>query len=100
MIFFDEKVDKTSENISRVAAHSSKENRQKVMEIDSADHKEKTNMELLLELFKEKLEGNKDERNLNEWQTIAKVLDRLLFILNVISFIIAFGYGYTTLYTY
>ena len=100
MIFFDVKMDGTTENISQVVPQSSKENQQKIMEIDSAGHKENTNIESLLELVKKKLEGSEDEKNLSEWQTIAKVLDRLLFILNVISFIIAFGYGYTTLCIY
>ena len=99
LILFNVKVDENFENISQAVPQSSRENEQKNMEIDSAGHKENKNMESLLELFKKKLEGNKDERNINEWQAIAKVLDRLLFIVNVISFIIAFGYGYTTLYT-
>ena len=103
MIFFDVKVDRISENISPVVPNkpSTKENGHEITELDSTDHKEKTNMESLLEMFKtlKNFEGREDERNLKEWQTIAKVLDRLLFILNVISFIIAFGYGYTKLYT-
>ena len=72
------------------------------MELDSTGHKEKASGESLLEMFKtlKKLEESEDEMNLKEWQTIAKVLNRLLFILNVISFVIAFGYGYTTVYTY
>ena len=59
-------------------------------------------MESLLEMLKilKKLLESEDEKNLKEWQTIATVLDKLIFILNVISFIIAFGYGYITLYTY
>ena len=103
MILFDVKLDRNSKNISQVVPNkqSTKENDQNIQELDSIDHKEKTNMESLLEIFKtlKKLEVNEDEKNLKEWQTIAKVLDRLLFILNVISFIIAFGYGYTKLYT-
>ena len=101
MIHFDVFVDK---NVSQIEPNeqSTKENGQKIKEIDSTDHKEKKNIESLLEMLKtlKKLEGNEDERNLKEWQTIAKILDKLLFIFNVISFIIAFGYGYTTVYTY
>ena len=103
MIFFDVKVDRISENISPVVPNkpSTKENGHEITELDSTDHKEKANMESLLEMFKtlKNFEGREDEINLKEWQTIAKVLDRLLFILNVISFSIAFGYGYTKLYT-
>ena len=101
MIHFDVFVDK---NVSQIQPNeqSTKENGQKIMDLDSTGHKEKANGESLLEMFKtlKKLEGNEDERNIKEWQTIAKVLDRLLFILNVISFVIAFGYGYTTVYTH
>ena len=107
MIFFDVKMDGNSENISQIVP-STKENGQNIVElngqksikVNSAGHKE--NMELLLELLKslKQLEGSEDERFVKEWQTIAKILDRLLFILNIISFVIAFGYGYTTLYTY
>ena len=104
MILFDVNIDRNSQNISQVEPNeqSTKENGQKIMDLDSTGHKEKANGESLLEMFKtlKKLEGNEDERNIKEWQTIAKVLDRLLFILNVISFVIAFGYGYTTVYTH
>ena len=104
MILFDVKVDRNSENISQVVPSKEfiKENGQKIMEFDSTDNKEKANKESLLEMFKtlKKWEGNEDEKNIKEWQAIAKILDRLLFTLNVISFIIAFGYGYTTVYTY
>ena len=104
MILFDVKVDRNSENISQVVPSKEffKENGQKIMELDSADNKEMANRESLLEMFKtlKKWEGNEDEKNMKEWQAIAKILDRLLFTLNVISFIIAFGYGYTTVYTY
>ena len=104
MILFDVKVDRNSENISQVVPSKEfiKENGQKIMELDSTDNKEKANRESLLEMFKtlKKWEGNEDEKNMKEWQAIAKILDRLLFTLNVISFIIAFGYGYTTVYTY
>ena len=104
MIFFDVKVDRNSENISQVVASTEfiKESGDKIKKLDSTGHKEKPNIESLFEMFKtlKKLEGNEDEKNIKEWQTIAKVLDRLLFILNVILFIIAFGYGYTTVYTH
>ena len=46
------------------------------------------------------LEDHTNEYYIEEWQTMAKILDRLLFTLNVVSMIIAFGYGYTVLYTY
>ena len=79
-----------------------KENGQQNVEIDFVENKEKTNTEVFLELFKrfKKIEGSEEERHIKEWQTISKILDRLLFILNILSIIIAFGYGYTTLYTY
>ena len=102
MIFFDVNIDRNCENISQVEPNEQfiKENGQKIIELDSTGHKEKANMESLLEMFKtlKKMEGS--EKNIKEWQAIAKVLDKLLFILNVISFMIAFGYGYTTVYTH
>ena len=104
MIFFKVKVDRNSENIAHVVPSETliKQNGQKILELNSTDNKEKANMESLLEMLKKlkKLEGGEDERNIKEWQTIAKGLDRLLFILNVISFIIAFCYGYITVYTH
>ena len=76
IIFFDVKVDRNSENISQVEPNeqSTKENGQKIKEIDSTDHKEKTNMESLLEMLKtlKKLEESEDGKNLEEWQTVAK----------------------------
>ena len=104
MIFFHVNVDRNSENISQVVPSEKfiKENGQNIINLDATDNKEKANMESLLEMFKtlKKLEEREDERNIKEWQTIAKVLDKLLFILNVISFIIAFCYGYITVYTH
>ena len=38
------------------------------------------------------------ERNGEEWQVISRILDRFLFMLNVIAMSIALGYGYITLY--
>ena len=98
---FDVKVDENSENISQVVP-SAQENRQNNVKLDSADQNEKANMASLLELLKslKQPERNKDEMFIKEWNTVAKVLDRLLFILNILSMIIAFGYGYTKLYTY
>ena len=107
MILFDVIVDKNSENISQIVPSTKgngqnivESNGQKIMKEHSTGHTE--NMESLLELLKslKQLEGSEDERFIKEWQAIAKILDRLLFILNIISFAIAFGYGYTTLYTY
>ena len=76
MILFDTKEDRHSDNISQVEPNeqSTKENGQKIKEIDSTDHKEKTNMESLLEMLKtlKKLEESEDENNVKEWQTIAK----------------------------
>ena len=100
MILIDVFVDR---NISQIEPNeqSTKDNGQKIKEIDSTEHKEKKNMESLLEMLKilKKLVESEDENSLKEWQTIATVLDKLIFILNVISFIIAFGYWYITLYT-
>ena len=88
-----------SENVFRFAqkTQSKKESKQ-----NSTECKEKVTMETFLEFFKafKQLEGSEDEMYTREWQTIAKILDRLLFILNVISFVIAFGYGYTAMYTH
>ena len=107
MIFFDVKVDRNSENMSQIVPSTNENgqniveiNGQKIMKVNSAGQKE--NMESLLELLKslKQLEGSEDEKYIKEWQAIAKILDRLLFILNIISFVIAFGYGYTILYTY
>ena len=38
------------------------------------------------------------ERNGEEWKVISRILDRFLFMLNVIAMSIALGYGYITLY--
>ena len=95
---------RNSENIFRFVqkTQSKTESEQNIVELNSTDNKEKVNIETFLEFFKafKQLEGSEDEMCTREWQTIAKIFDRLLFILNVISFIIAFGYGYTTLYTH
>ena len=103
MIFFDVKMDGTTENISQVvpSKRTTKENGQKIMKVASAVHKEKRNMESLPELIKPvKQHEGEDERFIKDWQAIAKILGGLLFIMNIISFAIAFGYGYTILYTY
>ena len=80
MILFDTKEDRHSDNISQVEPNeqSTKENGQKIKEIDSTDHKEKTNMESLLEMLKtlKKLEESEDEKSLKEWQTIAKSIGK------------------------
>ena len=85
MIFFDVKV--TDNNVSKVVPNEPKlkDNSQKSVEADST--------------LKQPEQGE-DERYIKEWQIVAKVLDKLLFILNIISFVIAFGYSYTILYTY
>ena len=85
MIFFDMKL--TGNNILQKFYQNEKtmkENGQKTTEVDST--------------FKQPDVGE-DEAHIKEWQTVAKVLDKLLFILNVISYVIAFGYGYTIWYT-
>ena len=38
------------------------------------------------------------EGNGEEWQVMSRILDRFLFMLNVIAMSIALGYGYITLY--
>ena len=83
-IFFHVKV--IDNNISKIVpnVHTMKENGQKIADVDSKLEKPK---------------GCVDEMNIKEWQTIAKILDKFLFILNIISFVIAFGYAYTVLYT-
>ena len=83
MIFFDVKVVKN--NIKVVPNEKTmKENGQKTTEVDST---------------LKQPDGGEDEAYIKEWQTVAKVLDRLLFILNIISYMIGFGYGYIVLYT-
>ena len=84
MIFFDVKV--KGSNISQIVPkhQTLKENDDKTTKVDST--------------FKQPDIGE-DERFIKEWQTVAKVLEKLLFILNIISFVIAFGYAYTILYT-
>ena len=84
LIFFDVKV--AGNNILKVVPNEKtmKENGQKTTNIDST--------------LKQPESGD-NQRYIKEWQTVAKVLDRLLFILNIISFVISFGYAYTILYT-
>ena len=84
MIFFD--IDVEGKNISKIVPNEEllKEKGEKTSDADSTLNQPK--------------EGEV-EINIREWQTIAKVLDKLLFILNIISFVFAFGYGYTILYT-
>ena len=83
MIFFDVKV--AGNKIAKIVPNEKtmKENGQKTTEVDST--------------LKQPDVGE-DETHIKEWQTVAKVLDKLLFILNIISYLIAFGYGYTILY--
>ena len=105
IIFFNVNINSSSRNIPQVLPTkqnlSQKENGQQNVGLNSGDYKENTNMETLLELLKalKKSEASEDEMCIKEWQTTAKVLDRLLFILNILSMVIAFGYGYTKLYT-
>ena len=84
MIFFDVKV--VGNNILKVVPKDQtlKENVQKTANVD---------------FTLKQPEIGEDERYIKEWQTVAKILDKLLFILNIISFVISFGYGYTILYT-
>ena len=84
MIFFD--IDMEGHNISKIVPNEQlmKEKGEKTAEVDST---------------LKQPNGGEDEMYIKEWQTIAKVLDKLLFIVNIISFVIAFGYGYTILYT-
>ena len=84
MIFFDIKV--AGNKIAKVVPNEKtmKENGRKTSEVD---------------LTLKQSGVGEDETHIKEWQTVAKVLDKLLFILNIISYLIAFGYGYTILYT-
>ena len=54
---------------------------------------------MLHKIIKE-LNGQGNDRNKLEWQIVSRILDRFLFLLNVISMIFAIGYGYITLFTY
>ena len=106
MILFDVNMDRNSENISQVVPGkenlSEKENGQRNLELDSTDHTEKANVVTLLQLLKalKKNAESEDELYIKEWQMIAKVLDKLLFILNILCMIITVGYVFTILYTY
>ena len=66
------------------------ENRNQVHSADVMQKKSKENPFLSEEFDKE---GNGEE-----WQVISRILDRFLFMLNVIAMSIALGYGYISLY--
>ena len=79
---------------------SIKDNGQKNVENDSAANKKEENSKSRLDTYNTLKQQDKNEMYLKEWQAIATVLDRLLFILNVLLLVTAFGYGYIRLCTH
>ena len=73
---------------------------QKNVECDSSAKTKEENSESSPDMYITLKEENKNAMYMKEWQAIAKVLDRLLFILNVLLIVIAFGYGYIRLCTH
>ena len=74
-----------------------KKNGHKNVESDSAVNTKEENWESLPDMCNTLKQQDKNEMYMKEWQAIAKVLDRLLFILNVLLIVTAFGYGYIRL---
>ena len=58
--------------------------------------------EALFTLFQKFQDIKKDETNRNkeEWQLVSWVLDRLLFVLNLVFISVGFAYGYITIATH
>ena len=79
---------------------SIKDNGQKNVESDSAANKKEENSKLRPDTYNTLKQQDKNEMYLKEWQAMAIVLDRLLFILNVLLIVTAFGYGYIRLCTH
>ena len=46
-----------------------------------------------------KLEQKQDEKYIMEWQTVSRILDRFLFIINCMCLAFALCYGYFTLFS-
>ena len=46
------------------------------------------------------LEGHDGDRNKLEWQILSRILDKILFMLNIIIMIFVLCYGYIILYTH
>ena len=66
----------------------------------STENKKNENQKSSLEKYNPLEQQEENKLYVNEWQIIVKVLDRLLFILNVVLIVTAFGYGYITLSTH
>ena len=88
--------DDSPENISKVSPNS-KDTKTKIGK--RTDLMDKETLVMLHKIIKE-LNGQGNDRNKLEWQIVSRILDRFLFLLNVISMILAIGYGYITLFTY
>ena len=93
---------KTGRNMSLVgpSKQSIKDNGQKNVESDSAANTKEENSKSLADKYDASKQQDKNEMYIKEWQATAKELDRLLFILNVLLIVIAFGYGYIRLCTH
>ena len=93
---------KTVGNMSLVLPSklSIKDNGQENVESDSAANKKEENSKSRPDMYNTSKQQDKNEVYMKEWKAIAKVLDRLLFILNVLMIVTAFGYGYIRLCTH
>ena len=98
MTFFNIKAfdNVNSENVATVSPN----NKETITKI--RNHTEHLETETVIMLYKiiKQIEGHDNEKYQLEWQIVSRILDRFLFLLNVIYMAIAFGYGYITLYTY
>ena len=93
---------KTDRNMSLVgpSKRSIQDNGQKNVGDDSAANKKIENSKSRPDMYNTLKQQDKNEMYKKEWQAIAKVLDRLLFILNVLLIVTAFGYVYIRLCTH
>ena len=69
---------------------------------EAKSSKEFLEPESLFALFQkfQNIKKNEMDRNKEEWQLISRVLDRVLFVLNLVFISLAFAYGYITLATH
>ena len=68
---------------------------------EAKSSKEFLEPEALFALFQKLQNIKKDEmyRNKGEWQLVSRVLDRVLFVLNLVFISVGFAYGYITIAT-
>ena len=69
---------------------------------EAKSSKEFLEPEALFALFQkfQNIKTNEMDRNKEEWQLISRVLDRLLYVLNLVSISLGFAYGYITVATH